>query len=51
MRRERMTAVKIIHMLTDRSGFDGFWDGIDDKIQNEIINEIAEIITPTTQEE
>ena len=40
----KSAAEAIIQYLSDRKGFDGFWDSIDDDIQEEIIDEIAEII-------
>ena len=39
-----LKAREIIYALTNRSGFDGWWDGIDEDIQDEIIEEIAQII-------
>ena len=44
MSREKKVAQQIIGMLSDRSGFDGFWLDIDDDIQEEIIDEIAGIV-------
>lgn len=35
---------KILNMLNDRKGFDGWWDDIDEEIQNEIAEEIRKII-------
>lgn len=35
---------KIINMLSDRGGFDGWWGNIDDDIQDEIKGEIESII-------
>lgn len=36
---------KMISALSDRGGFDGWWDGIDEDIKTEIVEELAEILT------
>jgi hypothetical protein len=37
-------AEQIIELLSDRNGFDGWWDMIDEEIQEEILNELTELI-------
>ena len=39
-----LVAKKVVAILEDRSGFDGWWDDIDDDIQNEILERIAKVI-------
>lgn len=49
--KSKMISTKILSELNDRSGFDGWWDGIDDDIQKEIHETIAKIILQETTNE
>lgn len=35
---------KIIEVLCNRNGFDGWWDNLDSEIKDEIKNEIGDVV-------
>lgn len=47
----KIISKKILSELNDRSGFDGWWDGIDADIQKEIHESIAKIVLQETTNE